>query len=208
MATAAKKNSGKHEEKELARTWQKEEDDSYDLVLATQDREFYVHSAFLGIHSPVFRAMLTHDCTESRERRVEISDFTSAQMEAFLQQIYSQSIITVHNIPLFFPVAHKYMASALKRNAVDWLQGTTHDFRSSASDLFECLCAITKYMSVEETPVWSGNIRLTLARRVIQHYNPYDSISTDNLPELNSSTLCQLLDTIMTKVGYNHLKAI
>lgn len=148
------------------RNWQKDEDPSYDLVVAAKSRDFHVHSALLTAHSPVFARMLTHDFVEKRERRVEISDCTSKQIEAFLQQLYLECPLSLRNITLFFPVAHKYMVKRLMKNAVDWLKKAMSS-PLPARELFDCLCAVTKYLSAEETPQWDPAAMGTIAHYAI-----------------------------------------
>lgn len=136
------------------RTWEAREDPSYDLVLETKDRKFHVHSVFLAAHYPVFECMFKYDFAERRERRVEISDVNSSQIDAFFQQVCGQWNLSIRNIPLFFPVAHKYMATSLMRNAVHWLKdyvtGAYH--HDQPSDVIECVRGVTEYLNAEDTP--------------------------------------------------------
>lgn len=183
------------------RTWQKDEDPSYDLVLATQDREFHVHSTFLTAHSPVFRAMLSQEFAEKHDRRVEISDFTSAQIEAFLQQLYAECPLTLQNITLLFPVAHKYMAARLVNNCLKWLDQLPETCDGAA--VLECVRVVSKRLSNEETPKWSDGFIKPAAERVIQLYRhaAFPSIYAPrgerppfpDLSDINSSTICQMM---------------
>lgn len=128
--TATESHPSAHDlHSDLRRRWAAGEDPSADLVLVTadaknpKDKEFHVHSALLRIHSPVFDAMLTHDCAEKSERRVEIADIGCDQMEAFVQQLYYGNALplSTYNIKRFFPVAHKYMVKTLIKSSLEWM---------------------------------------------------------------------------------------
>jgi len=54
--------------------------------------EFKVWSPLLSAHSEVFRAMFSHDCLERNERRIEICEFPTVAVEAFLRFMYSGEI--------------------------------------------------------------------------------------------------------------------
>lgn len=144
-------------------------DTSYDLVLATSDAEFHVHSTILIIHSPVFRAMLTDDCVERRERRVQITDLTSAQIETFLQRVYAQRLtdFTLPEIALLFPVAHKYMVASLVQQSLAVLA----NYRCKDEDgpaIIECVRVVGRCLHAElMQPRWSASILDAIANYLI-----------------------------------------
>ena len=56
-----------------------------DFTIVCGDKTFPVHSAFLCSRSNVFKAMLTNDTKEARERRVQNNNVDPEVMELFLR---------------------------------------------------------------------------------------------------------------------------
>uniref|UniRef100_A0A1I8AJ66 Speckle-type POZ protein n=1 Tax=Steinernema glaseri TaxID=37863 RepID=A0A1I8AJ66_9BILA len=81
-----------------------------DCVLVAGSREFHVHKAILATRSPVFTAMFSHEMTESRTARVEISDFDAEVVNEMLRFIYTG------NTPNLDQMADRLIAAADKYN--------------------------------------------------------------------------------------------
>lgn len=181
-----------------ARQWEQGEDPSYDMVIDAEDNDFYVHSTLLRINSPVFNAMLTHDCAEKTEKRVEIRDFTDEQIQAFLEQLYygRASSISPKQISLFFPVAHKHMVNTLMQSSIDWLnENATPAF---GVPLFTCVCVISRCLQ-NQTPKWGPKmveamVRLSKSSQQTQEFK--------KLATLDKSTMFQLYEYAIAKSGY------
>ena len=56
-----------------------------DLTIICGDKTFPVHNAFLSSRSNVFRAMLSNETKEAKERKVEIRDVSPEVLELFLR---------------------------------------------------------------------------------------------------------------------------
>ena len=56
-----------------------------DFTIVCQDKTFPVHSAFICSRSNVFKAMLTNETKEAKDRKVVIKDASPEVMELFLR---------------------------------------------------------------------------------------------------------------------------
>ncbi len=93
--------------------------DSADLVIVVEDVQIPAHSFPLMVHSPVFKAMLTSGMKESKNRVVEITDFSEKTVRSWLSCIYDpRNVDEVMNVneTLYFDVfvlAQKYASTDL-----------------------------------------------------------------------------------------------
>lgn len=163
-----------------------DDDPSHDLVLATKDMEFRVHSSLLRSVSPVFEVMLTHDFAEKRDGRVEIDDLSAEQVEAFLTQVYYHGPLTADTIMRLFPVAHKYLVQGLVDECVQWVH--TH---ASEFDPTECVRVIDRYQRTQ----WSDAVITALIERNRhRHDNFLRSLLT---LDLNQGTINQIMGRLL-----------
>jgi len=87
-----------------------------DMTLVCSDGgEVRVHSLIMTARSPVFSGMLGSGMIEPRSGRVEVKDFASSVVEAFVQYIYTAHIIgeEFEDIVELMKIGHKYMVKAL-----------------------------------------------------------------------------------------------
>ena len=88
-----------------------------DFTIVCKDKTFPVHSAFLCARSNVFKAMLTNETKEAKERKVEIKDVSPEVLELFLRFLYESKMPDLdatkpHPVELY-KMAHKYDVQAL-----------------------------------------------------------------------------------------------
>jgi len=87
-----------------------------DLTLVCSDgREVRVHSNIMTARSPVFSTMLESGMIEQSRKRVEVEDFGSSVVEAFVHYIYTAQIIGAEFEAMveLMKIGNKYMVDAL-----------------------------------------------------------------------------------------------
>ena len=68
----------------MATSWKDSRASHSDLTIVCKDETFPVHSHVLSSRSTVFKAMLSHDTIETKDRKIEIVDADPDTVECFL----------------------------------------------------------------------------------------------------------------------------
>jgi speckle-type POZ protein len=94
-----------------------------------EKRPFDVHRVIIAAGSPVFRAMLTNDCKESKDMSVIVSDISPGTMEKLLYFLYT-GMIDAENVDTdLLSAANKYDIAKLKATCelrlIDGLEEST-----------------------------------------------------------------------------------
>lgn len=63
-----------------------------DMTFVVNGKELRAHKAFIGAGSPVFAAMFSNECKESKENKVIISDVSIEVFKEMLQFIYTNKV--------------------------------------------------------------------------------------------------------------------
>lgn len=63
-----------------------------DMTFVISGKELRAHKAFIGARSPVFAAMFSNECKESKENKVIISDVSFEVFKEMLQFIYTNQV--------------------------------------------------------------------------------------------------------------------
>ena len=75
-------------------------------VVANDGREFPAHMLILFCRTPVFANMFQHNMKERNEKRVTINDLNSAEIEGFLEFIYTDEVSNIN------PIAAKLLSKS------------------------------------------------------------------------------------------------
>ncbi|XP_057339877.1 speckle-type POZ protein-like [Microplitis mediator] len=86
-----------------------------DVELIVQEEKFQAHKLVLMVRSPVFRAMLTTDMKENREKTVTIKDMNSEVFKSMLEFIYTDEVSDLDDVAeQLLEAADKYQIPTLK----------------------------------------------------------------------------------------------
>jgi len=123
------------------------------FIILVKDVEFKVHRNILGIASPVFTAMFSHEYVqENEENQMEIVDFSSEAVREFLCFIYTKAapenaansmelyeLAAKYEIPCLLPIAEDLILDSINNeNAYDVLVlGNLHNNEDLKKDAFE-----------------------------------------------------------------------
>ena len=100
--------------------WERQE--LCDVVLVTDEQEFYAHRVVLASGSPYFRAMFVAGMSESRQHRVELKDIPASILAQILCYLYkSQFEIPVELVPDAIPAADLLCIESLKEACAAYL---------------------------------------------------------------------------------------
>ncbi|XP_057309602.1 BTB and MATH domain-containing protein 38-like isoform X1 [Hydractinia symbiolongicarpus] len=116
MALSSQENSKKHQYSE---PWE----DS-DVVLIVEDEKFYVHSMILSIASPVFKAMLSSNFKEGREKVIYLPEKNKTTILMLLDLIYPTSLIKItdySDCPTLLELAREYDIKKIMPQIDDYL---------------------------------------------------------------------------------------
>ncbi|XP_057340101.1 speckle-type POZ protein-like [Microplitis mediator] len=86
-----------------------------DIELIVQEKKFQAHKLVLMVRSPVFRAMLTTDMKDNREKTITIKDMNSEVFKKTLEFIYTDKVDDLDNVAEeLFQAADEYQIHTLK----------------------------------------------------------------------------------------------
>ncbi|XP_057339993.1 speckle-type POZ protein-like [Microplitis mediator] len=86
-----------------------------DVELIVQEQKIQAHKLILMVRSPVFRAMLTTDMRENREKTITIKDMDSEVFKSMLEFIYTDKVNDLDDVAeQLLEAADKYQIHTLK----------------------------------------------------------------------------------------------
>ncbi|XP_057339876.1 speckle-type POZ protein-like [Microplitis mediator] len=86
-----------------------------DIELIVGEEKFQAHKLVLMVRSPVFRAMLTTDMRENREKTITIKDMKSEVFKSMLEFIYTDKVSDLDDVAeQLLEAADKYQIPTLK----------------------------------------------------------------------------------------------
>ena len=89
-----------------------------DVILEAGGVEFHVHRAILGLHSPVFEAMLNGEFKEAKQDKITLEGKDPYEMAVFLKLFYPlifDSPLNVGNVTKVLALADEYQVRAITK---------------------------------------------------------------------------------------------
>ncbi|XP_065203302.1 speckle-type POZ protein B-like [Planococcus citri] len=99
-----------------------DDEESSDLMINVNGKDYPAHKTILAARSPVFKAMLKHDVAETQQNRIEIKDIDENIFKELLRYIYTGRVENLKDTALeLLLVAEKYDLEHLKNMCVSAL---------------------------------------------------------------------------------------
>lgn len=149
------------------------DEDSCDVILRVEDKEFRAHKTVLMARSTVFAAMFQHDFLEKQTNIINIEDCDSESFGDFLNFLYFGELgdISFCNVFHLFATSNRYDVQDLKSFCVEYmLHYLTKDTAPAVMELAEMYdeqklwhaakyCRIKNKVTVKDTLVSISRIR-------------------------------------------------